>query len=809
MLRFILLLLLAASFTTGHADAIEVDEIFYEINGNSATVTGADRPQDGVVNIPESVDGIPVTAINSWAFSGWEGLSQAWMGDPWIKSVNIGNAVTTIGDNAFYGCTNLTSITIPSSVTSIGANAFYGCTSLTSITIPSSVTSIGDNAFYDCTNLTSIIFGNSMTSIGYSAFDNTGWYNSQPDGVVYAGRVAYKYKGAMPSGTSIVLKEGTLGIAGSAFYGCTNLAGITIPNSVVSIGGNAFYGCTSLSGITIPNSVVSIEYRAFYNCTNLASITIPNSVTSIGIGAFDNTLWFNNHLSDGMVYAGRVAYRYKGTMIVGTSITLTEGTLGIAGGAFSGCTNLAGITIPNSVVSIGGSAFSGCTSLASVNLGNSVVSIGSWAFNNCKSLTSITIPNSVTSIGDYAFSFCSSLTSVTIPNSVITIGESVFCYCSALKSVSIGSSVKKIGNEAFCYCPIEAVYITDLSAWCKIDFSFFDEHGWRDGWGGNPLSTGGNQARLYLNQEEVIDLVVPEDVYSVSWGAFKNCQSLRTVDTGPNLKYINGDAFRECQNLEEITIGENVQSCLSMYSYLLEEGSRRYVVAGYGLPFPEHVNRLVIKAKSCVTLGNPYTPYNWDNSGFDEIVIDEGVEVMPEDFYSSAPEAFYYNAINCSPQPSDYTDIPEYYWRDTPRHIFIGNKVETIVGSMFNFGVHPDTVTCYATVPPAIITECFDSETYNNTLLEVPKGTLNAYKNAVGWKEFLNIVEMENGSTSIPGDVNGSGLVNMDDLSALINYLLTGNDTGIDMTGADVNSSGLVNMDDLSTLINYLLTGHF
>ena len=198
--------------------------------------------------------------------------------------------VTSIDSYAFYKCSGLTSVTIPNSVTSIGNSAFYGCSSLTSITIPNSVTSIGNSAFYGCSSLTSITIPNSVTSIGYEAFDGTAWYNNQPDGLVYAGKVAYKYKGTMPSNTSIVIEEGTLGIAGGAFSGCSGLTSVTIPNSVTSIGSDAFRDCSGLTSVTIPNSVTSIGYDAFRDCSGLTSVTIPNSVTSIGYEAFYNCI---------------------------------------------------------------------------------------------------------------------------------------------------------------------------------------------------------------------------------------------------------------------------------------------------------------------------------------------------------------------------------------------------------------------------------------------------------------------------------------------------------------------------------------
>ena len=461
------------------------------------------------VNIGDNVKIIP-----HYAFYNCTGLTN----------VTIPDSVTSIGDSAFSNCTGLTSVTIGDSVTSIGQSAFSDCTGLTSVTIGNSVTSIGQSAFWSCTGLTSVTIPDSVTSIGSSAFYNTAWYNNQSAGLVYAGQVAYKYKGTMSSNTSIVLKEGTLGIAdyafagctgltsvtipdsvtsigGSAFSDCTGLTSITIPDSVTSIGGSAFGGCTGLTSITIPDSVTSIggsafggctglttvnwnatactithsgvssifnncsnivtvnigdnvkiiPSYAFRDCTGLTNITIPDSVTSIGGGAFDNTLWYDDQ-PDGLVYAGKVAYTYKGTMPSNTSIVLEEGTLGIADYAFEGCTGLTSITIPDSVTSIGSSAFLGCTGLTSVTIGGSVTSIGSSAFRNCTGLTRVTIPDSVTSIGEHAFQNCTGLTSITIGGSVTSIGSTAFYGCKGLTSITIPNSVTSIDSYAFFYC---------------------------------------------------------------------------------------------------------------------------------------------------------------------------------------------------------------------------------------------------------------------------------------------------------------------------------------------------------------------
>ena len=128
-------------------------------------------------------------------------------------------------------------------VTSVGFSAFYDCDSLTSVTIPNSVTSIESEAFRGCRSLTSVNIPNSVISIGHDAFYGTSWFDHQPDGLAYAGLVAYKYKGIMSEGTSVTIREGTLGIADGAFSGCRGLTNVTIPNSVTFISDWAFSAC--------------------------------------------------------------------------------------------------------------------------------------------------------------------------------------------------------------------------------------------------------------------------------------------------------------------------------------------------------------------------------------------------------------------------------------------------------------------------------------------------------------------------------------------------------------------------------------
>jgi hypothetical protein len=188
---------------------------------------------------------------------------------------SIPASVTSIGSYAFVGCSSLTSVTIPDSVTSIESAAFADCSSLTSVTIPDSVTSIGNYAFVAC---------NSLMSIGVVAGNSE--YTSQ-DGVLFDKNktTLIQYPAGKQNGHYSISASVT-SIGNYAFWECSSLTSVTIPDSVTSIGDEAFSGCSSLTSVTIPDSVTSIEHAAFYGCSSLTSVTIGDSVISIGSYAF-------------------------------------------------------------------------------------------------------------------------------------------------------------------------------------------------------------------------------------------------------------------------------------------------------------------------------------------------------------------------------------------------------------------------------------------------------------------------------------------------------------------------------------------
>ncbi|MBE6284981.1 MAG: hypothetical protein E7093_00845 [Bacteroidales bacterium] len=684
------LLLLCTSAVVAHD--FEVDRIYYSITGLATpTVEVSGYSQGNSVDIPETVV--------------YEGVEYS---------------VTRIGTRAFSGCSALTQITIPGSVKSIGESAFRG-SSITSITIPEGVVEIASATFENCTGLTSISIPNSVTSVSYSSFSNTAWYNNHPDGVVYAGKVLYRYKGEMPNGTEVVVREGTVSIADKAFRYFDELVSVEIPYGVKYIGEEAFSNCSALREIGIPGSVEDMGYRAFAasnllkvvigdgvkrigqsafeSCGVLSEIEIPNSVISIGDNAFVGTEWYENK-PNGLVYAGKVLFEYKGDMPGGSEIVIEDGTQAIADGAFWYCDKLTKITIPNTVINIGKEAFCGCSGLVSVDIpnsvrsigirafqgcnwleemliGSSVASIGDSAFSGCSNLASITIPKSVTAIGKDAFKNCSKLgaidiedvsawcnidfgcysanplyygkelrldgvpvteiaipeglskindyafynsktiRNVKIPNSVTSIGDSAFFGSTALAEVEIPVSVKGIGKDAFRNCTrLEKVNISDLSAWCDINFGNYYS---------NPLSHAKN---FCLNGSSVTSLVLPSSIAVIKDFAFYGCSSIKNVIVPENITYICENAFSGCNSIDrvinfsslEITKGNWGNGCIAANADVVIDVSDGTVVGDFVFSTVDGVNTLAGYLGSATEIILP-EDYNGEEYGIGESVF--------------------------------------------------------------------------------------------------------------------------------------------------------------------------------------------
>ena len=381
-----------------------------------------------------------------------------------IKDLVVPNSVTSIGSNAFTGCSGLTSITIPNSVTSIGSYAFFDCSGLTSVTIPNSVSSIGDGAFYGCSGLTSITIPNSVTIISESAFRGCS------------------------SLTSVTIPNSVTSIGQCAFQNCSSLTSITIPNSITSIGKWAFAYCSGLTSVTIPNSVISIDYGAFMDCIGLTSVTIPNSVTSLGEFAFCDcnsltsvTIEKNIPINiDSGTFSNRAnatLYVPKGSKggyetanywkdfkeIVEMDMTPDDDST-ISGSCGETVSYSYDKATHKLIISGKGAIYdyddgtnkapwaSYADEIQKVEIESGITSIGYFAFYKCSGITSLSIPATVGYIGSSAFEDCTSLTSLSLSEGLLYFGGSAFEGCSGLQTLSIPSTVNTISINAFKNC---------------------------------------------------------------------------------------------------------------------------------------------------------------------------------------------------------------------------------------------------------------------------------------------------------------------------------------------------------------------
>ena len=544
------------------------DNYTLTISGTGAMVdysNSSDRPWTDDANEIKDAKGIKtvvigngVTSIGGYAFSYCSGLT----------SVTIPASVTSIGDYAFQNCSGLTSIEIPSNVTSIGTRAFFGCSGLTSIEIPANVTSIGQSAFNRCSVLTSVTIPASVTSIGDYVFNdcsNLATITVETSNTVYNSR----------NGCNAIIETSS----NKLIAGCKNT---TIPASVTSIGNYAFYGCSGLTSITIPASVTSIAYSAFFGCSGLATVTVYAPSCTLGFNAFSacgnlkNIYVFSDLVDDykaaWSAYANKITAMTpvaSGTCGKETPEDVTwrlEGEAGHYGLFISGTgemadyiylntrpwhnysENIKTVLIENGVTSIGECAFCKCNGLTSISIPSSVTSIGEGAFNDCEKLTTVSIPASVTSIGEGAFNN-TALTSIEIPASVTSIGNGAFNDCEKLTSITVAE-----GNANYSNDTNGALFNKDKTTLIK-----YPEGNNADSYE-IPASVTSIGAEAFKGCGDLETVTLPANVTSIGNEAFKYCGSLRSIEIPDNVTSIGDDAFNLCSSLTTVNIPASVTS---------------------------------------------------------------------------------------------------------------------------------------------------------------------------------------------------------------------------------------------------------
>ena len=457
---------------------------------------------------------------------------------------------------------------------------------------------------------------------------------------------------------------------------------------LTSINNYAFYGCTGLTSINIPHSVTSIGSLAFCGCRDLNSIIIPEGITVIGRSSFGDCTKL-------------------------TSITLPVSVVEIQRSAFSGCTGLISVVFNAKKCTTCGSSSAPAfpSTIITLTIGDEAEIIPSYAFQHCEGLTSVSIPNSVTEIGTGAFAECTGLTSVSIPNSVTSIGRNAFSGCTGLTSVTIGNSVTLIDDDAFRGC----TGLTSVS--------------------------------------------IPNSVTEIGTGAFFDCTGLTSVTIGNSVTLIGNVAFQGCTGLESIVVedGNTKYDSRENCNAIIETISNMLLVGCKSTIIPNDVTSIGKRAffnctgLTSVSIPNSVTSIGknafYDCTGLTSVTIGNSVTLIDDDAFRGCTGL---TSVNI---PHSVTSIgwDAFYDCTGLTSVTIGNSV-TSIGFMAFCGCDGLTSVIVGWDTPIVLTYDYIFTNVANATLYVPMGTKATYETAEYWKDFKEIVELDDtGVTLVDG----------------------------------------------------------
>lgn len=536
-------------------------------------------------------------------------------------------------------------------------------------------------------------------------------------------------------------------VGDEAFFMCDSLTSVSMP-SIERFGSCLFVGSNLLREVTFGKAFTSV-YESFCRMTSLQRVNVEDidAWASIDFPIYFTPLYYAKHL-----YCGGNEVK---------DLVIQSGIKSIGNYAFFRCEGLESVTIEDGISSIGNYAFENCTNLKKLTIGGCDPIINKSAFEYCSALVDITF-TSVGSIGEYAFSSCASLKSLTFPASLDSIAYAAFYDCGALESIDFQGSNVKMGEYPFYGCTALA------------------------------------QVKL------------PSHQTSVSYGAFYGCTALNAIDLGDSLEHIAGHAFNSCSSLQEITIptsvtmidGDAFVGCSNLKR--VNAGS---VLSWCGIRFgnldanPLSVAKhLFVEDEEVTCLVVPAAVNAINNYAFNAC---EGLTSLTigKDVQTVGEKAFY----KCS-------NVAEVVVGDGVRYlgkqalgnctklkrVVLGRGLESLDSKAFSASMVINEIVSKATTPPVIAAkDCFSNTIYKNAIVSVPMESLAAYKSAPFWSQFEHL----NGVNMCKGDVNNDGEVNIADVNAVIDSILSGDND----LSCDVNGDGDVDITDINTIIDIIL----
>ena len=771
--------------------------------------------------------GKAVTSIGSSAFAGCTGLTQV----QWNAS-NCGNFTSTATSQPFNGLTNITSIEFGDMVKKIPAYLCYGLSSVNgTLVIPKAVTSIGSNAFAGCTGLTNVKWnaincGNFSSTATSQPFNGLTNITSIEFGNEVATIPAYLCYNLTGLNCPLVIPDAVTAIGTYAFNGCKGATSVTIGKAVTTIDTYAFARCTGLTSakwnaVNCADFTSTANTQPFNGLTNITSIEFGDEVTKL---------------------PASLCYKLSG---LNCTLVIPEAVTAIGSSAFAGCTGLTcvkwnAVNCGNFTSTASSQPFNGLTNITSIEFGDevtkipaylcnglsglnctlvipdAVTTIGTNAFNGCCGLTgALVIPEAVTTIDTNTFNGCSGLTGeLVIPEAVTSIGASAFNSCSGLTSVTIGKAVTSIGSSAFAGC----TGLTDVK-WNAVNCGNFTATATSQPFNGltniTSIEFGDDVTKIpaYLCHNLTglnNTLVIPAGVTAIDTYTFYGCSGLTGVIFGDSVASIGSHAFSGCSALSNTlvippsvaTIGQGAfYGCSGITKVILEDGSDE-LDNGY--------------ASYTYSGGDPYAGYGYDGSSsctytFNSCNVDSiyiGRKVKNYLFgscsssWGNGSSSDYYGK-NTKVKTIIYSCNQKYLEK-----LCTGIETLTFLESVTALSSSSIASTALREVyvywidPPTIAESFFTTTAYNNAILHVPEGTADTYKARQGWKNFTIV---ENVEPIVVGDVDGDGVLSISDVCDLIDMMLNGEASSVDPRIYDLNNNGKLDIGDIVSLIDILL----
>ena len=467
-----------------------------------------------------------------------------------------------------------------------------------------------------------------------------------------------------------------------------------------------FRGKKNLESAVIPGFPYILD-QSFENCTNLKEIEILNGCSSIMYKAF---------------------YGCKNL----EKIIFPESLKSIGMHAFDGCSSLKSIVIPDKCSSIGHGAFQNCKSLENVHFPDSLTELGAWAFNNCENLSSVFIPNKIKEIKEYTFNDCESLSTLSLPNSLEAIGNRAFSCCRMLGTIILPDSLKTIGFEAFWGTAVKEIFIPS-----KVSNIEEDTFGATRSLSTIVVATKNKTYDSRKKCNAIIEkatnmlvagcgsTIIPESVESIRKNSF-SCITIDRVFIPQNVHLIENLAYRSCEiNTIEVSEDNKTFDSRNKCNAIIETNTNKLILGCKNTEMPN----------SIIEIGQ---------HAFDNVIM----------YYGSPNSTLVYRDLNI-PQGVQCISDYAFYYAWGIGNLIIPSSVSYIGENAFKESVKSaGVITTFIEVPFDITENAFSK--YESITLYVPKGTKAKYESTAGWKNFQNIVEMNNENSNLPSITNKS-----------------------------------------------------